>query len=111
MAGVGLTLLYLALFAWGSDGATGRSVSERRGDSSCLRSAYLWRRGKLPAGGADLYRVSGDGGGADYAAPALSFRAVYSAVLPHAGLYSQRLLYGGVKPRTEPSDSNLHSGA
>ena len=45
MAGVGLTLLYLALFRLGSDSASLVDQSAKRcGDPACLRSAYLWRR-------------------------------------------------------------------
>lgn len=65
MAGVGLTLLYLALFRLGSDSATRGSVRQRRGDPPCLRAAHLRRGGQFPAGGADLHRLPGDGGGPD----------------------------------------------
>ncbi len=52
MAGVGLTLLYLALFRLGSDSATLVDQSANGGDPPCLRAAHLrpgravscWRR-------------------------------------------------------------------
>ncbi len=48
MAGVGLTLLYLALFRLGSDSATlVDRVRQRRGDPPCLRAAHLRRGGSF----------------------------------------------------------------
>ncbi|STV20853.1 branched-chain amino acid transport system carrier protein [Klebsiella pneumoniae] len=66
MAGVGLTLLYLALFRLGSDSAT--LVDQSANGAAilpCLRAAHLRRGGQFPAGGADLHRLPGDGGGPD----------------------------------------------
>ncbi len=110
MAGVGLTLLYLALFRLGSDSATRGPVRQRRGHSALLRAAHLRRGGQLPAGGADLHRLSGDGGGPD-----LRLRRVLCPVsavlLSHAGLYPWPVLDGGLQSGPEPSDSGVNSGA
>ncbi|SUH48923.1 branched-chain amino acid ABC transporter [Salmonella enterica subsp. enterica] len=111
MAGVGLTLLYLALFRLGSDSAT---LVDQSANGAAILHAYV----QHTFGGAGSFLLAAlifiaclvTAVGLTCAC-AEFFRAVYSAVLPHAGLYSRRLLYGGVKPRTEPSDSNLHSGA
>ena len=90
MAGVGLTLLYL--------------------DPACLRAAYLWWCRQHAAGGADFPGLSGDGGGSDLRLRGV-LRPVSAALLPHAGVYPWHLLHGGVKPRSEPPDSGVNSGA
>jgi LIVCS family branched-chain amino acid:cation transporter len=77
MAGVGLTLLYLALFRLGSDSAT--LVDQSANGAAILHatSAHLRWRGQLPAGGADFHRLSGDGGGPD-----LRLREFFAQYLP-----------------------------
>ncbi len=81
--------------AWGSDGATlVDPVSERRGNSSCLRSAHTFGGAGSTAGGADLYRVSGDGGAPTCACAEFS-RSIFRCLTAH-GLLSRRLLYGEV---------------
>ena len=103
MAGVGLTLLYLALFRLGSDSAT---LVDQSANGAAILHAYV----QHAAGGADFPGLSGDGGGSDLRLRGV-LRPVSAALLPHAGVYPRHLLHGGVKPRSEPPDSGVNSGA
>lgn len=94
MAGVGLTLLYLALFRLGSDSAI---LVDQSANGAAILHAYvqhLWRCRKLPAGGADFHRLSGHRGWLDLCVRRV-LCPVRSTVLSYAGIYPRRLLDGG----------------
>jgi hypothetical protein len=110
MAGVGLTLLYLALFRLGLI-ARRWWISPLTARRFCMPTSSTPSAAReLPAGGADFHRLSGDGGGPD-----LRLRRVLCPVsavlLSHAGVYPRPFLDGGLQPRAEPSDSDFDSGA
>ncbi len=104
MAGVGLTLLYLALFRLGSDSAT---LVDQSANGAAILHAYVQHTfggaGSMLLAALIFPGLSGDGGGSDLRLRGV-LRSVSAALLPHAGVYPRHLLHGGFKPRSEPPD-------
>ncbi len=95
MAGVGLTLLYLALFRLGLDSA---SLVDQSANGAAILHAYVQHTfgggGRLPAGGVNLHRLPGNGSWPDLCLCRI-LCPVRTALLSYAGVYPRRLLDGG----------------
>lgn len=110
IAGVGLTLVYLSLFKLGS--GSGALVPDATNGAVILHAYVQNTFGGTGSffGGADLHRLYGDRGRPDLRLRRV-LRAIPAVLVQDAGVYLGSVLDGGVQPRPEPPDPDLHSGA
>jgi LIVCS family branched-chain amino acid:cation transporter len=110
MAGVGLTLLYLALFRLGSDSAT---LVDQSANGAAILHAYVQHTfggaGSLLLAALIFIACLVTAVGLTCAC-AEFFRSICRSLID-AGVYPRYLLHGGVQSGSEPPDSGLYSGA